>query len=242
MVTALSELDHKIRAMEAGADDFLIKPVNSIEIIARVRSLLKVKYFHDQLVKTKEKIEAQNDFKTVMANILPILLQNIPADKKTELIMEMGKQVEEVIWEKYIHEQPGNSKEAAQVSCNIMNRLGGLVAEAEDETRRTKMNLETMRAKMAESFRSVKTREGKKPTVQEVDDHLLLHPVCKKKQERYFEAMKTEKYINSIYWSFKEKQENLKKLSLTLQQGDLNSETIQAAMRNMRSVEFIGVE
>ena len=125
MVTALSELDHKIRAMEAGADDFLIKPVNSIEIIARVRSLLKVKYFHDQLVKTKEKIEAQNDFKTVMANILPILLQNIPPDKKTELIMEMGKQVEEVIWEKYIHEQPGNSKEAAQVSCNIMNRLGG---------------------------------------------------------------------------------------------------------------------
>src|SRR3972149_7818205 len=49
MVTALSELDHKIKAMEVGADDFLTKPVNNIEILARVRSLLRAKYFHDQL-------------------------------------------------------------------------------------------------------------------------------------------------------------------------------------------------
>lgn len=125
MVTALSGLDNKIKAIEAGADDFLTKPINSIEVITRVKSLLKTKYFHDELVKSKEKIESHNEFKTIMANIVPFLLQNVPPDKKIEIIREMSKEVEKVIWQKYIHELPGDKKQTADISCDIMNRLGG---------------------------------------------------------------------------------------------------------------------
>lgn len=125
MVTALSEMENKIKAIEAGADDFLTKPINSIELITRVKSLLKAKYFHDQLVKSKEKIESHNDFKTIMANIVPFLLQNVPPDKRIEIIREMSKQVETVIWAKYIHELPRDKKQTADISCDIMNRLGG---------------------------------------------------------------------------------------------------------------------
>lgn len=125
MVTALSGIEDKVKAIEAGADDFLTKPVSRIELIARVKSLLKAKYFHDQLVKSKEKIEVQNDFKTIMANILPLLLQYIPPDKKTEIIQQMSKHVEALIWQKYIHELPGNAEQTAGISCSIMNRLGG---------------------------------------------------------------------------------------------------------------------
>lgn len=125
MVTALSGIEDKVKAIEAGADDFLTKPISRIELIARVRSLLKAKYFHDQLVKSKEKIEAQNDFKTVMANILPLLLQYIPPDKKTEIIQQMGRHVEALVWQKYIHELPGSAEQTASISCSIMNRLGG---------------------------------------------------------------------------------------------------------------------
>lgn len=125
MVTALSGLDNKIKAIEAGADDFLTKPINSIEVITRVKSLLKTKYFHDQLVKSKEKIESHNEFKTIMANIVPFLLQNVPPDKRIEIIREMSKQVEMVIWAKYIQELPGDKKQTAEISCDIMNRLGG---------------------------------------------------------------------------------------------------------------------
>ncbi len=49
MVTALNELQDKIKGMDAGADDFLSKPFNKLELLARVRSMLRIKYLHDEL-------------------------------------------------------------------------------------------------------------------------------------------------------------------------------------------------
>jgi putative two-component system response regulator len=49
LVTGLSDTDDRIRGIECGADDFLSKPVNKHELLARVRSLLKLKSFTDEL-------------------------------------------------------------------------------------------------------------------------------------------------------------------------------------------------
>ena len=49
MVTALSEVADRVRGLEAGADDFLSKPVNDIALFARVRSLLRLKMMMDEL-------------------------------------------------------------------------------------------------------------------------------------------------------------------------------------------------
>jgi len=49
MITALRGLNDKVRGIEAGADDFLNKPFNVIELRARVKSLLKVKHLTDEL-------------------------------------------------------------------------------------------------------------------------------------------------------------------------------------------------
>jgi adenylate cyclase len=46
MVTA-SGNEEKVRALEAGADDFIAKPFDHAELLARVRSLLRVKEYHD---------------------------------------------------------------------------------------------------------------------------------------------------------------------------------------------------
>ena len=46
MVTALSEPADKIQGLEAGADDFLTKPVDDISLFARVKSLLRLKMSH----------------------------------------------------------------------------------------------------------------------------------------------------------------------------------------------------
>ena len=49
MLTALSDLEKKLEALEAGADDFVNKPYNTVELITRIKSLLKVKYLNEQL-------------------------------------------------------------------------------------------------------------------------------------------------------------------------------------------------
>ncbi|MCB2185468.1 MAG: response regulator [Deltaproteobacteria bacterium] len=49
MITGLGQLDDKIKGLEAGADDFLSKPVNSAELLTRCRSLLRVKELNDEL-------------------------------------------------------------------------------------------------------------------------------------------------------------------------------------------------
>ncbi|HET7208566.1 MAG TPA: HD domain-containing phosphohydrolase [Terriglobales bacterium] len=49
LITGLSDREDKLRGIEAGADDFLNKPIFAEELFARVKSLLKLKEFTDEL-------------------------------------------------------------------------------------------------------------------------------------------------------------------------------------------------
>lgn len=52
MVTALNELGDIERAIDSGTDDFLSKPINKLELITRVKTMLKLKHLTDQLERT----------------------------------------------------------------------------------------------------------------------------------------------------------------------------------------------
>jgi len=57
MVTALDPGQERVKGIEAGADDFLTKPINQPELLARVRSLLRIKTLHDQLNELNRTLE-----------------------------------------------------------------------------------------------------------------------------------------------------------------------------------------
>ena len=61
MVTALGELGDIERAVEAGTDDFLSKPVNRVELVKRVENMLKLRHVSDGLERLRRYIRTMDD-------------------------------------------------------------------------------------------------------------------------------------------------------------------------------------
>ncbi|MBI3015705.1 MAG: response regulator [Candidatus Tectomicrobia bacterium] len=109
MITALRELEDKIKAIDAGADDFISKPFNKLEVLARVRSLLKVKYLNEQLdtaenvifalaqaIESKDKytenhIERVSQYSMELARSLDLSATDIDAVYKGGQLHDIGK-------------------------------------------------------------------------------------------------------------------------------------------------------
>lgn len=61
MVTALNELGDIERAVNAGTDDFLSKPVNKLELTKRVENMLKLRHVSDENERLRRYIEGMED-------------------------------------------------------------------------------------------------------------------------------------------------------------------------------------
>lgn len=61
MVTALNEVSDVERAIECGADDFLSKPVNKLELLTRVKSLVRISKMQQELQKALSQLRSFRD-------------------------------------------------------------------------------------------------------------------------------------------------------------------------------------
>ena len=69
MVTALDQLEDRVRGLEAGADDFLTKPVNDVSLFCRIKSLVRLKMLSDEL---RARAASSQSMGLVVRNTLPI--------------------------------------------------------------------------------------------------------------------------------------------------------------------------
>ncbi|HEY9649980.1 MAG TPA: hybrid sensor histidine kinase/response regulator [Coleofasciculaceae cyanobacterium] len=108
MVTALTSKQDLARSLEAGADDFLTKPVSGIELRARVRSMLRIKEQYDALEATlhlREDLSKMivHDLRNPLTNILlcsNLLLQDGFEGKNLErlkIIANSGRELNSMI-------------------------------------------------------------------------------------------------------------------------------------------------
>jgi DNA-binding response OmpR family regulator len=64
MVTAVTQVQDKIRGLEAGADDYITKPFSGAELLARVRAMLRIKALQDEMKLANDKLrEALSELK-----------------------------------------------------------------------------------------------------------------------------------------------------------------------------------
>ncbi len=109
MVTALSSKSDLARCIEAGADDFIAKPINALELRSRVRSMLRIKHQYDALQATltlREDLSHMivHDLRNPLASILlsTEMLKRInyspeQQQEKFENIVIAGQQMESLI-------------------------------------------------------------------------------------------------------------------------------------------------
>jgi putative two-component system response regulator len=109
IVTALRELEDKIKAIECGADDFLIKPFNKIEMTTRIKSLLRVRDLMSELDHSEsmvfilaETLEAKDvytrghservaKYSTILAKEMGMSAYEVEEIRRGSLLHDIGK-------------------------------------------------------------------------------------------------------------------------------------------------------
>jgi diguanylate cyclase (GGDEF)-like protein len=61
LVTAREDVQMKVEGLELGADDYLVKPLNQLELVARVKSMLRLRALQNDLLEANERLKAVNE-------------------------------------------------------------------------------------------------------------------------------------------------------------------------------------
>ena len=116
MVTALNSTEEKVHALETGADDFLSKPINRMELKAKVRSLLRVRSLQEALGRKNDELRRAEELREG-------LVQMIVHDLKNPLT---GIQAAiELLMDSHLGPNPGAMRLASSVrlSCHSMMEM-----------------------------------------------------------------------------------------------------------------------
>ncbi len=86
LVTALSEKEDRIRGIEVGADEFLTKPVDMIELKTRVKSLLRIKFQQDMIRSERDTAQKYLD----VAGVMMVIIDN---EDRISLVNKKGTEI-----------------------------------------------------------------------------------------------------------------------------------------------------
>ena len=88
MLTALQDRADRLQGLEAGADDFLSKPVDRAELLARLRSLLRQKHLYDELARHRDAIARQAEQLAVQYAVTRVLAEAVTLEQAAPRLLQ----------------------------------------------------------------------------------------------------------------------------------------------------------
>jgi signal transduction histidine kinase len=167
MVTALNALEDKVRGLELGADDFLTKPINRTELLAKVRSILRVKRLQDQVEEHRRELEAANRELLLTQRFKESMTQMVVHDLKNPLSGIMGNiQLVQMQHERMAEPRRGELLQrsldsARQMARMIQNILEvGKLEEQKMPLKREALDVKAIVAEQTAEIASLSARDG----------------------------------------------------------------------------------
>jgi len=133
LVTSLRDTEDRVKGIEAGCDDFISKPVDKMELLARVRSLLKVKACNDLMDNYRKELESEVAGRTEeLRQALENLEQDIAERKRVEEVLRLSEQKYRSIFENSVEGIFQSTSEGQYITVNpSMARMHGFSSPEE---------------------------------------------------------------------------------------------------------------
>jgi len=122
-ITAVNDRELRRKGMEAGADDFLSKPFDEVELLARIRNSVRVKRYYDHLEHQKEELEQAVQERTAALNDAITRLTRIQVDLRAsqeETIYRLSRAAE------FRDDETGQHLQRMSRYCQLIARQIGL--------------------------------------------------------------------------------------------------------------------
>lgn len=122
-ITAVNDRELRRRGMEAGADDFLSKPFDEVELLARIRNCVRVRRYYDNLEQQREQLEHAVHERTAALNEAIAKLTQIQVDLRAsqeETIYRLSRAAE------FRDDETGQHLQRMSRYCQLIGRRIGL--------------------------------------------------------------------------------------------------------------------
>ena len=137
MMTAFDPAQERIHGIEVGADDFLTQPINQQELLARVRSLLRVKTLHDavkahagELAEWNKKLEVRLSQEAKLAEVARSLADITHEVKNLIMPVVTGTELLEVELKELFAKLPQYERENGKASQNMCKEITEMLLTA----------------------------------------------------------------------------------------------------------------
>lgn len=195
MLTALKELKDKVRALEVGADDFLSKPFENIELLARVKSLLRLKEYHDELQSKNLELAEKNESLIRMDRFKEDLTNLIIHDMKNPLFVIQGnlqmmsmsmENVPPEILKKYAQRIERSSQQLLRMVVNLLDI--SRIEEGTIDLKNDRASINEIIDKIIERIKDYPENKNKEILV-DLDSNLPELTIDRSVMERVFENL-----------------------------------------------------